>query len=188
MAGHLQSIRLVLRPFEERDIETFARYRSDPEVARYQGWEAPYGLDQAAAFVADMLMRRPGEIGLWCQMALENKGSGEMLGDCAFQILEDDPRQAEIGLTVARAYQGKGYGTEAAACLLGYLFDDLDLHRVRANIDPRNGASARVLERVGMRHEGTFVESLWFKGYWADEDWYAILQNEWKARMHSASS
>ncbi len=177
----LETPRLILRPFTDRDAEPFSRYRSDPEVARYQGWEAPFSLGQAARFVAEMKAKKPGEPGEWFQVALELKSTGELIGDVAFQRLREDERQAEIGFTLARAFQGQGYAAEAVGRLLDYLFGELGLHRVRADCDPQNAASIRLLTKVGMRHEGTFVESLWYKGGWADEDWYALLHREWEA-------
>lgn len=179
---HLETARLILRPFEQRDIQPFSAYRSDPYVAKYQGWQAPFSLEQATRFVDEMMTRTPGEPGQWYQFALELKKSGEMIGDCAFQRLAEDHAQAEIGFTLASPFQGQGYGTEAVRRLIDYLFGDLSLHRLRANCDPDNLASSRLLEKVGMRHEGHFVESLWFKGVWADEEWYAILQREWTAK------
>lgn len=178
----LETARLILRPFTERDIQPFSAYRSDPDVARYQGWAAPFSLAQAGDFVAEMIDRIPGVPGQWFQVALELKSTGEMIGDVVFQRLADSPEQAEIGFTLAPQFQGHGYAREAVSRLLEYLFCDLDLHRVRANCDPANTASARLLEGVGMRHEGRWLESLWIKGGWADEDWYAILQKEWKSQ------
>jgi RimJ/RimL family protein N-acetyltransferase len=178
----LDTARLILRAFADADTEPFARYRSDPEVARYQGWEAPYSLEQAASFVAEMKSTRPGIPGRWFQFAISRKDGGELIGDCGFVILLEDQRQAEIGFTLARAHQGQGYAGEAVLCMLDYLFRVFDLHRVRANCDPENHASARLLARLGLRHEGRFIESLWLKGRWCDEDWYAILRQEWKNR------
>ncbi len=175
----MQTSRLTLRLFEEGDIDAFAAYRSDPEIARYQGWDAPYTREQAAAFVHSQLTVLPGQPGEWMQVALSLKDAPGLIGDCAFCVLKEDPRQAEIGFTMARAYHGQGYMTEAVHRLLEYLFTDLNLHRVRANCDPQNLASARVLQRAGMRHEGRFIDSLWFKGAYASEDWYAILRSEW---------
>ena len=179
MTFHLETNRLILRPFQEQDIEPFRLYRSDPEVARYQGWEAPFSLEQATRFVTEMNSKTPGEPGQWYQIALELKATGEMIGDCAFQRLSEDNSQAEIAFTLASHFQGQGYATEAVRCLIDYLFSDLELHRIRANCDPDNLASSRLMQRVGMRHEGRFVESLSFKGCWAGEDWYAILRREW---------
>jgi RimJ/RimL family protein N-acetyltransferase len=67
------------------------------------------------------------------------------------------------------------------SCLLDYLFTEFNLHRVRGNCDPQNTDSARLMNRVGMRREGLFIESIWFKGRWGDELWYAILRREWEA-------
>jgi len=183
----LETARLVLRPFEDRDIEPFHLYRSDPDVARYQGWEAPFPLEQAVRFVDEMKARRPGKPGEWYQLALALKTTGEMIGDCVFQRLAEDPAQAEIGFTLSRSHQGRGYGAEAVARLIDFLFGDLGLHRVRANCDPENPASARLLQRVGMRHEGRFVESLWFKGSYVGEDWYALLRREWEDRRRAGN-
>jgi RimJ/RimL family protein N-acetyltransferase len=177
--------RLILRSFRAEDAETFAAYRSDPLVAQYQGWDAPYSLEMARLFCAEMSRQSVGSPGEWCQLALELKAGGEMIGDVAFCVLKEDDRQAEIGYTLARSYQGQGYGTEAVQRLLAYLFGELKLHRVRANCDPDNTASARLLERVGMRREGHMLQSLWFKGRWSDEYWYAILSEEWDEQVAS---
>ncbi len=181
----LETPRLILRPFEDRDAVPFAAYRSDPEVARYQGWEAPYSLEQAEQFVGEMKTRAPGVPGVWFQLAIERKEDGALIGDCVFKRLEYELRVAEIGYTLARAYQHRGYGSEAIRALLDYIFGAFGLHRVLANCDPQNAASIRLLEKLGFRHEGCFIESLWLKGEWVDEDWYAILDREWQGRKVS---
>jgi RimJ/RimL family protein N-acetyltransferase len=173
--------RLILRPFQEEDILPFSQYRSDPEVARYQGWETPFSLAQAAEFVAVNLVTPPGEPGKWFQVAIELKATRELIGDCAFQRLPEDSAQAEIGFTLARPFQGHGYAAEAVRCLVDCLFHHFGLHRIRANCDPANLASIHLLQKVGMRHEGRWIESLWLKGAWVSEDWYALLRSEWQS-------
>jgi RimJ/RimL family protein N-acetyltransferase len=175
----LESNRLILRPFQEADVEPFAAYRSDPEIARYQSWEPPVTLEQATRFVDDMKNVRPGVQGEWYQWAVERKTATGLIGDCAFQILPYDPRQAEIGFTFAPAHQGQGFATEAVSRLLDYLFGDLNLHRVVAITDAENLAAARLLERLGLRREAAFVENVWFKGAWGSEFSYALLHREW---------
>ncbi len=174
----LESERLWLRPFQSADAPAFAAYRSDPEVARYQSWDAPYSLAQAEQFVAEMSAMPPIPVNAWYQLAIERKGQQPIMGDCAFCLLPPDGRQAEIGFSLARAYQGQGYATEAVRRLLDYLFGDLGLHRVRAICDAENEASCRLLARVGMRREAHFVENIWFKGRWGSEYAYAILARE----------
>lgn len=170
--------RLILRPFEERDAAAFSAYRSDPEIARYQGWQAPYSLEQARDFIAEMQAKTPGQPGQWYQVALELKEDGRLIGDCAFRLSEDS-RQAEIGMTLACAYQNRGYAREAGVWLLAALFGMLKVQRVFANIDPRNTAAIQSIGRLGFRFEGRFKQSLWLKGEWVDEEWYALLREEW---------
>lgn len=175
----LESDRLILRVLETRDVEGFADYRSDPEVARYQGWEAPFTEIQAIEFIRAMRRVQPGAPGKWLQLALEVKESGQLAGDCAFKVDAGDTHQAEIGMTVARPFQQHGYGFEATTRLLDYLFFELKMHRVRAGCDVLNEPSYRLLEKLGLRREAHFVENLWFKGRWSSEYWYGILEREW---------
>jgi RimJ/RimL family protein N-acetyltransferase len=89
-------------------------------------------------------------------------------------------RQGEIGWVFHPEYHGRGYATEAARELVQMALDDLGMHRVWAQLDPRNLASARVCERLGMRQEAHLREESWFKGQWGDLAIYAILQTEWR--------
>jgi RimJ/RimL family protein N-acetyltransferase len=99
----------------------------------------------------------PGE---WFQFAVESKETGDLVGDCAMQVDGQEPYLAEIGFTLAREHQGKGFASEAVSRLLDYAFDDLGLHRVAAIADCRNKPSRALLERVGMRREGHFIENV----------------------------
>ena len=179
---NLKTTRLQLRPLQESDLVTFEAYRSDPEVARYQSWSPPYSLDEARAFLDEMKDAQPGTCGTWYQLAVERLEQPGLIGDCAFQVLPEDERQAQIGYTFAQAFQGKGFATEAVGRLLDFLFSEYQLHRVTATCDAENVASARLLERLGMRREGHFIENIWFKGAWGDEYLYAILAEEWEER------
>jgi RimJ/RimL family protein N-acetyltransferase len=176
----LETERLILRPFEDADCEAFAVYRSDPVVARYQGWETPFTLDQAKEFVVTMREIQPGLPGEWYQWAIERRASPGLIGDCAFQVFAHDTRQAEIGFSLAAEHQRHGYGGEAVTRLLDSLLDELRLHRVVAICDVENRGSARLLERVGLRREAHMIENVWFKGAWASEYTYAVLDREWR--------
>jgi len=175
----LAAERVVLRRFTAADLPAFAAYRSDPEVARYQSWEAPFPLAKAEVMLEELAEIHPDTPGEWYQFAVALRGSGELIGDCAAHTLPDDPRQAEIGFTFAPAAQGRGYATEAVRRLLDYLFRERDKHRVSASCDDRNVRSAALLRRVGMRHEGLLVESTWAKGEWTNDELYAVLRREW---------
>jgi RimJ/RimL family protein N-acetyltransferase len=173
----IESERLILRRFEDSDVAPFVAYRNDPEVARYQSWDS-FDEGEAIAFIREMKSEQPGVPGEWFQFAVEPKKGG-LVGDCALQVDGREPYRAEIGFTLAREHQGKGFASEAVSRLLDYAFDDLGLHRVFAIADCRNKPSWALLERVGMRREGHFLENVWFKGGWSDEYLYAVLKDEW---------
>ncbi len=175
----LETERLRMRAFQDRDIQGFAQYRSDPDVAKYQSWNTPYSIENATQFITEMKAIRPGIPGEWYQIAIELKEGYQLIGDCAFHILAKDAQQAEIGFTLARTHQGQGYATEAVTKLLDYLFDEFQLHRICATCDVQNQASARLLERIGMRREAHFIENIWFKGNWGSEYVYGLLGHEW---------
>jgi RimJ/RimL family protein N-acetyltransferase len=176
----LETERLLLRRLRESDIAPFPAYRNDPGVARYQDWE---GCTEAEARGMILALERgepffPGE---WFQFGVELKETGKLVGDLGFRITEDG-KQGEVGYTLAREQWGKGYATEAVSRLLGHAFGVLGLHRIYATVDQENAPSAAVLERVGLRREGAFVENAWFKGRWSSEFLYATLRKEWLAR------
>lgn len=78
-----------------------------------------------------------------------------------------------------RSFQGSGYAYEAARAVLSLAFGRLGLHRVYAELDPRNEASIALCLRLGMRQEAHFVEHMMFKGQWADTGIYGLLEREW---------
>jgi aminoglycoside 6'-N-acetyltransferase len=177
--AELAAERLVLRRFRPADVPAFAAYRSDPAIARYQGWDTPYPEERAGRMVDELAREHPDTPGEWFQFAVALHGSPELIGDCGAHVLADDPRQAEIGFTFAPASQGRGLATEAVRRLLDYLFLERGKHRVIANCDERNVRSAALLRRVGMRREGLSIESTWAKGEWTNDEWYAVLRREW---------
>ena len=145
----LQSPRLQIRRFGEADARSLAGYRSDPEIARYQGWDAPYSTPDARAFIASLHDHHPGEPGGWYQFAGTLAQSDQLIGDCALCPAADDPSLAELGFTFARAYHGFGYAREAVDALLRYAVRELRLDRFVAITDRRNMSARRLLAILG---------------------------------------
>ncbi len=177
----METARLVLRRLAEEDLVPFMAYLNDPEVARYQSWES-YTEEQAREVIGRQEGVEPGTPGQWFTFAAELKETGVLIGHVALSVKADDHRQAEIGFTFARGHQGRGLAREAAEVVLDYAFEVLGLHRVVAVADCENVRSVALLERLGMRREGHFVENIWFKGAWGSEYLYALLRREWLSR------
>ncbi|MEP7357338.1 MAG: GNAT family protein [Anaerolineales bacterium] len=177
----LETPRLVLRRFQDRDLPAFVEYRNDPEVARYQSWDS-ISAPRAQTFIQEQKKVEPGIPGQWFQFAAELKASGALAGDLGLCVTVLDARQAQLGVTFAREHQHHGLATEAMTAVLDFAFINLDLHRVIAIVDAENSASARLMGRVGLRREGHFLKNTWFKEHWSDEFLFAVLQAEWLPR------
>jgi RimJ/RimL family protein N-acetyltransferase len=128
--------------------------------------------------VLDGHLTRPAEAGPW--FTVERLETPGLIGSVSLTLGEH--RQGEIGFTFHPDHHGHGYATEASRELLRIGFEDYDLHRICGRLEPRNVASARVLEKLGMRREGLLLENEWVKGEWQSELIYAILDREWCER------
>lgn len=185
----IETKRLRLRPLLPGDAAAIFRYRSDPEVCRYQSWE-PEGVAEVDEFISRMTALEPDTPGTWYQLAICERNTGQLVGDCGLRFPLGVDYEAEFGVSLAPEFHGRGYATEAAEAVLGYVFGTLGKHRAYGSVDPRNRASIRLMERLGLRREAHFRESLWFKGEWADDVIYAMLRREWeerKTRLESRS-
>lgn len=172
------SDRIMLRKLQEEDVENFYKYRKNPEVALYQGWDV-YTYEEAINFIDRQKNFRPNIPGTWFQIGIALKENNTLIGDCALHTLEEDPEQVEIGFTLEPIYQNQGYAKEAVECLLEYIFEVLKKHRVIAIADDRNDRSVNLLKKVGMRQEGHSIKSYFSKGEYTDEVHFAMLKEEW---------
>ncbi|MDY7087288.1 MAG: GNAT family protein [Actinomycetota bacterium] len=172
--------RLVLRRFRPADAPVLAAYRSDPDVARYQSWDAPFPLLRAETAVANFIASDPGKPG-WFQYAVERAADRVLVGDVAVH-LHDNLKQAEIGFTVAKEHQRHGYAREAVTAVLDHLFRLQGLHKVAGECDSRNVASASLMERLGFTREGLLRQQTYIKGEWTDDLIYGLLADEWLLR------
>jgi RimJ/RimL family protein N-acetyltransferase len=173
--------RLRLSPLLPGDAPAFLEYRSDPAACRFQHF-VPGSLEEVRGFIEELQGISFDQPGTWFQLGIRMLGAGALVGDVGIHFPVQDARQAEIGFTLAPKHQGCGFGTEAVTGVLSCLLGTLGKHRVIASVDPRNERSIALLRRVGMRQEAHFRQSLWFKGEWADDLVFAILESEWGTR------
>ena len=181
VTGPIETDRLLLRPYEEHDLDALAELLSIPEVMRYL-FEEPLSRTEAAATLQLRIpMRRIEREGDRLAWVATLRDTGVMLGTVNLTLRSEEHRQGEIGYVFHPDHQGKGYATEAARALLGHGFGSGNFHRIYGRCDVRNTGSAKLMERLGMRREAHFVENEWFKGGWGSEYVYAILRSEWEA-------
>ena len=177
----LETDRLTLRPYVDDDLLALHDLFGRPDVCRYLMWEP---MDLAAT--RELLDRRVkqttiGADGDAILLAVVDRATGRMVGEFMLHVTSIESGQGEIGWSLHPDVQGRGLATEGAREVLRAGFDVLGLHRIVAGADPRNGASLRVMEKLGMRKEAEFIEHAFVKGEWIDEVIYAILAREWAA-------
>ena len=176
----LQTPRLTLRPMAPADLDAIFAMRSDPVVQRY-GSHPPWTDRQTAV---DYIQRNVEEMaaGTHSQFAIERREDGVVVGTCTLYALDTQCRRADLGYVLLPVHWGHGYATEANTALLDWGFEHLDLNRVEGDIDPRNTASARALERLGFVREG-HVRERWIVGGEVSDSWiYGLLRADWMAR------
>ena len=176
----LATARLVLRPLTPADAPTLFALKSDPVVQRYGShtpWTQP---EQALAWLERD--RQGMADGQHAQFAVCRRDDGAMVGTCTLYDIDTQCRCAEVGYALLPSAWGRGYANEAVTALLDWGFEHLGLNRVGADIDPRNAASARALERLGFTREGHLRER-WIVGEEVSDSWiYGLLAREWRAR------
>ena len=161
-----------LRLFALDDLSDFQAYRSDPELARYQGWTAMTD-DDAKAFIGEMASCRHFRFGAWVQLAIGCHESNRLIGDIGVHI-DFEEREAEIGFTVSSLYQRRGIASESVRAVIQMLFDQTNVLRVKGITDKRNVASTRTLMRTGMQQVGE--QTVEFKGEECCELLFAITR------------
>lgn len=172
---------LIIRNLKPDDLEDFYTYRSNPEVTKYQGFDV-MTIEEAVQFIHDQKDKQIGNPGEWVQYGIEHKETHQLIGDCAIRLELNDNRIAEIGITISHLHQRKGFAKEALTGILTFLFNTKNIHRVVETVDAENIASINLLERVGFRQEGHFIENIFFKGKWGSEYQYAMLKREWEKK------
>jgi len=177
----LKTERMSLRPNEMGDLAALHGLFGRADVSRYLMWE-PMDLDQAQALLdRRVLQTRIETEGDGILLAAIDDVTGRMIGEFMLRLTSAQGLQGEVGWSIHPDFQGRGLATEGAREMLRLGFDELGLHRIVAEADPRNLPSLRVIDRLGMRREAHLVEHLFVKGEWIDEVIGAMLEAEWHA-------
>lgn len=174
--------RLTLRPYRPGDAAALLALLSDPGVVRYL-YSEPLRAEGLSTAMEQRV--RPATVeaeGDVVKLAAELRATGQYVGEMTLFHRSSRDRRGEIGYVVSPRFSGRGLATEGAAALLRLGFEVVGFHRIEAQCDGRNLASARVMERLGMRREAHFIKNEFVKGEWTDALVYAVLAEEWRGR------
>jgi RimJ/RimL family protein N-acetyltransferase len=152
--------RLELRVHREGDIDDMLQFRSDPEVVRYVPWPISTRADVEKALEPRLTGGRVDKVGEWFCLAIVLRETGQVIGEVLLKNSGAD--EAELGYAIHRSFWGKGLAREAAEAMLELGIREFGLRRITAELDARNTASVRLLERLGFRLHREYQEE--FKG------------------------
>ena len=172
--------RVSLRWLIEDDrLEIFEIF-SHPEVVRF--WSEPAQVESQEALDLIKETHELFRAHRLYQWGIALKDTGRIIGTCTLAGLDRQNRRAEIGFALAFDCWGSGYMTESLGALLRFAFEDLHLHRIEADVDPRNETTLRLLERLGFRREG-YLRERWIVGAEINDTVFlGLLESDWRAR------
>lgn len=180
----LTTDRLRLRSYRETDAEAHLPIYSREDVSRFL-LQDPWTAKVAETEIAKRLPRTGLEtesrtLALVIETAdgLYSLEGSRVIGDIALWLEDGSDEKAEIGWILDPAASGHGFATEAAIAVLNVAFDHYGLHRVFAQMDSRNTASAKLARRIGMREEAHLRKDWWSKGEWTDTLIFGMLASD----------
>lgn len=170
--------RLIIRPLLIADLDAVLAITGLAETYSYIPEEPMNEL--AARNMIERGQNIPNLNDLPPDIAVTLTQTKELIGLLSFNTISSRFRAVEIGWMFHTAHRGRGYASEAAHAVMNYSFSTLGLHRIIATCDPRNVPSVRIMEKLGMRREAEFVDSVVLDdGEWHNEYFYAITEKEW---------
>ena len=179
MTIQLETERLILRPPTLNDAEALVRAINHPDIAATTlNIPHPYTIDNAKEWLLSHKDPERSKTGI--ELSFFIRKTGELIGGIGLMNISRKHSKAELGYWCAVEHWGKGYTTEAAGRAVRYCFEELGLHRVYAICMVSNPASVRVMEKIGMLHEGIGRKEYQKDGEYSDYHHYAILKEDWK--------
>ena len=183
----LETERLILREFQEGDVEAVYEYGSDAEANKYVSW-GPKSEEDAVEFVRKALVDQQEQPRSAFNFAVVTRTDNKLIGRCGISTrgmtvdIPNSKEEAEIGYAINRKYWNQGYVTEAAKRVLQFGFEELGLHRIYASCRAANIASVHVIEKTGMKFEGRLRHYKFARGDRPDSLLYSIFKQEWKGK------
>ncbi len=173
----LETERLLIRPLVESDADSLYSVYSNPDTMKYWSTLPWSELNEAKELIQkDIEALRAG---LHLRLGIETKNKNALIGTCSLFSFNEQCKRAEIGYILARKFWGQGFMKETLTALIDYAFNNLLLHRIEADVDPRNISSAKILNRLGFCKEGHLRERWIVNEAILDSDLFGLLRSEW---------
>ena len=173
----IETTRLILRPFCMDDaVFMYQNWASDPDVTKYMTWPTHESQQISREVIADWVCHYGEEN--YYQWAIVPKTLGQPIGSIAAVHIHNRIGKAEIGYCIGKAWWHQGIMTEALNAVIDFFFEQVGVNRVEACHDPKNPNSGKVMEKCGLRYEGTQRQASFNNQGICDLSWYAILAED----------
>ena len=176
----IETDRLILRQFTMEDAPAmFRNWANDDEVTKHLTWPTHYDVEVTKMVLSDWTSHyaKP-DFYNWAIVLKEN--GGEPIGNISVVRINSNTDCAAMGYCMSRAHWRKGVMPEALKAVVDFLFDEVGFNRIEAEHDVNNPASGRVMEKAGLRYEGTLRQSGRNNQGIVDLVWRAILRSDWE--------
>ena len=167
---------IYLRPLDMDDLDSFVMWLNDEEVRQYLSIEIPLNRIREKEFIENLYKRGEDIV-----LGIVTKKNDQLIGNTALGEVSSTSRCAALGIFIGdKDCWSQGYGTEALRLMLGYGFDQLNLHRIYLTVLEFNARAIHAYEKVGFKREGTFREHFYRNGKYHDVYYMGILEHEWR--------
>ncbi len=175
----IETGRLLLRPFRIEDAEAmFRNWESDPKVTEFLRWKTAVDVSEAKAVLSDWIQRydQPD----FYQWAIVLKELGEPIGSISVVEKNDTLDLVHIGYCIGSKWWHQGITSEAFRAIIPFFFQEVGTNRIESQHDPNNPNSGKVMQKCGLKYEGTLRQADWSNKGIVDACMYSLLKSEWE--------
>ena len=174
----IETTRLVLRRLELTDAEMmFRNWTSDEKVTHFLRWDAHKSIDETKNMIVQWIQNYEHDSTYYWGMYLKDD---EIIGSMGITIISEYDIKGELGYKLGSRWWNQGYSSEAARAVIDYMFRHTDIERMDSFCAVENCASRKVMEKIGMHHEGLLRHYYKTRDGFHDCTLYAIIRNEWE--------
>ena len=174
----LETDRLVLRRYVSEDAPAmYENWASDSEVTKFLMWQT-HSSEEVSKNITDEWVKEYSNDKYYHWAIVLKDNGDEPIGDIAVVHMNEDVSMMHIGYCIGRTWWHQGITSEALKAVMDFLFDVVDVNRIESRHDPRNPNSGKVMQKCGMKYEGTLRSSDWNNQGICDACYYALLKSE----------
>lgn len=176
MKNELFTERLHLRKMKVSDSPVLFKIWSDPDVTKFMNISRFTNESQAKEMIE--ILDELSQTNKAIRYSMIDLKSNEIVGTCGFNSIDFENARVEIGYDIAKIHWGMGYAPEGIRALIKYAFEDLQLNRIEAKVEPANLNSIKVLQKLNFTFEGTLRQYEKSKDNFIDINMYSLLKTD----------